>query len=119
MIVPAIAQLPPIALILGSVGVSTVAHVFLKMGAGRIGEGVASWFNAWLLGGAAAHGLALVLWVFALSRAPLSYAYPFIALGFVATNLVAAHALGETVAPERWIGVALICAGVVIVARTG
>ena len=113
-----VGQIPPVAFILASVAVSTSAHVFLKVGAGRLGVGLQGWANGWLFAGAAAHGLALVLWIFALSRAPLSYAYPFIAIGFVATNLVAAHMLGEPVPIERWMGVALICAGVIVVART-
>lgn len=113
-----VGQIPPLAIILGSVAVSTSAHVFLKLGAVRVSSGLEGWLNGWLLAGAAAHGLALVLWILALSRAPLSYAYPFIAIGFVATNLVAAHLLGESVTFERWVGVMLICAGVIVVART-
>jgi drug/metabolite transporter (DMT)-like permease len=63
-------------------------------------------------------GLSAVVWLFALSRASLSFAYPFAALGYVVIVLFSLIVLHEHVPPLRWAGVALICAGIVLVAQT-
>jgi drug/metabolite transporter (DMT)-like permease len=39
-------------------------------------------------------------------------------VGYAAVTLVGVVALGETVSPRRWIGVALICVGVFLVGQT-
>ena len=51
----------------------------------------------------------------ALSRMELSYVLPMTASGYVLTTLVAWRVLGETVSVSRWLGTALICAGVAFV----
>ncbi len=58
-------------------------------------------------------------WIAVLSRMDLSYAYPFLALNFVLVTFVAQVGLGEVVPSLRWVGVSIICAGVVLVARSG
>jgi len=68
-------------------------------------------------------GLALyagstILWLVVLARTELSYAYPFISLGFLITTLFGWLALGEAVSAYRLAGVALIISGVILVARS-
>ena len=53
-----------------------------------------------------------------LSWADYSYVMPASAMGYAAVTFVGMFALGETVSPRRWIGVALICAGVFLVGQT-
>ena len=53
-----------------------------------------------------------------LSWADYSYVMPAGALGYAAVTLVGVVALGETVSPRRWLGVALICVGVFLVGQT-
>jgi uncharacterized membrane protein len=53
-----------------------------------------------------------------LSWADYSYVMPASAIGYVAVTFVGMTLLGETVSPRRWIGVALICIGVVLVGQT-
>jgi len=53
-----------------------------------------------------------------LSWADYSYVMPASAFGYVAVTFVGMTVLGETVSPRRWIGVALICAGVFLVGQT-
>ncbi|MDP9340234.1 MAG: EamA family transporter [Acidobacteriota bacterium] len=54
----------------------------------------------------------------ALSWADYSYVMPAGAMGYAAVTLVGVFAFGETVSPRRWLGVALICAGVFLVGQT-
>ena len=60
-------------------------------------------------------GFAL-LWVWILSFTPLSRAYPFVALAFVLTPLLAGSLFGETISPRLIIGLLLILGGLFFVA---
>jgi len=73
--------------------------------------------NKYVLGGFALYGLGAVIWLGVLSKWDVSKAYPLVGLGFVFTVLVGLM-LGEQVSALRAAGVALICAGVFVVARS-
>ena len=119
-----------ILLIVASVMLAGVAQITLKSGVNRVTEAqggelrfdldalsaiVTSWV---VLAGLALFGLSAVLWIFALSKASLSFAYPFAALGYVLIVAFSVFVLHESVPPLRWLGVAFICAGIVLIAQT-
>lgn len=56
-------------------------------------------------------------WLLALNRADLSYVYPFASLSYVLITLASWLLLHEAVPPLRWIGLVVICIGVMLVAR--
>lgn len=58
-------------------------------------------------------------WIAVLRRMDLGYAYPFLALNFVLITLVSRFLLGEDVPLLRWAGIAIICLGILVVARSG
>lgn len=60
----------------------------------------------------------IVLWLWALSEADLSIAYPFVSLGFVLTMFFAAVVLKEAVTPLKLTGTMLIVIGCALVARS-
>jgi uncharacterized membrane protein len=53
-----------------------------------------------------------------LSWADYSYVMPSGAFGYAAVTILAAVFLGETVSLRRWVGVVLICVGVLLVGQT-
>jgi len=63
------------------------------------------------------YGLGAVVWLGVLSKWEVSKAYPLVGLGFAMTAVVG-MLLGEQVSLLRFAGVALICSGVVLIART-
>ena len=63
----------------------------------------------------ALYGLATLLWIWLLSRVPLSQAYPWVAFGTVIVPLLGWYLFGERLAPGFWVGVALIVAGIALV----
>ncbi|GIU97112.1 MAG: transporter [Actinomycetota bacterium] len=119
-----------IALIVSSVLIAGAAQITLKEGVNRVTGGqegglrfdpealraIASTPLVWA--GLALFGISAILWIFALSRASLSFAYPFAALGYVLIVAFSVFVLHETVPPLRWVGVAFICIGIVLVAQT-
>lgn len=119
-----------IGLILVSVTLAAVAQITLKSGVNRVtgaqggtlqlgGDALKSLvMSPLVLGGLVLFGLSAVVWLFALSRASLSFAYPFAALGYVLIMAFSILVLHETVPPLRWMGVACIVVGIVLVAQT-
>jgi drug/metabolite transporter (DMT)-like permease len=118
-----------IALILLSVALASVAQLTLKAGMNRVTEtngtvslsidslkAIASDPIVWA--GLALFGLSAVAWLFVLSRTTLSFAYPFASLTYLLIVLVDRFVFHEEIPPARWAGVALIMAGIVLVART-
>jgi drug/metabolite transporter (DMT)-like permease len=63
--------------------------------------------------------VSIVLWAGALNLVEVNYAYPFLALGFLANALMSRALLGETIPPLRWAALALIIMGVALQAFTG
>lgn len=114
-------------LILTSIALSVVGQFVLKKGATALGpiggahvlsSAIAVATNPYIVGGLACYGLGAVTWIMVLSRVPLSFAYPMLALNQVLILLVAWLFLGETVGAMRWAGVALIIGGVFLVSRS-
>lgn len=65
------------------------------------------------------YGLSAVIWLRVLSREHLSFAYPVLSLTFPLVVGLSALFFSETISPMRWAGVALIVAGVSLLASTG
>lgn len=57
-------------------------------------------------------------WLLVLSRVPLSFAYPFAGLAYVLIALFGKFVLREQVPGMRWVGIALVIAGILVVGRT-
>jgi multidrug transporter EmrE-like cation transporter len=74
--------------------------------------------SPWVIGGLLVYGSGTFFWLLVLNRVPLSYSYPFIALGIVVGFLAAWIIFRESIPPSRWIGMAVIVAGLLLVART-
>ena len=117
-------------MILLSVGCGVVGQLTLKMGmtqVGRLGAEVLAQplqsafrvvANPLVVGGLGFYVLGAVLWLTVLSRAPLSFAYPILALSYALTPILAWALLGEAVPSIRWFGVGVICLGVFLVSRS-
>ena len=78
----------------------------------RIGGNIAVWGGLLIFVGSAA------IWLLVLSRASLSFAYPFVSLTYVFILLFDRFVLNESVTSLRWAGVALIIGGILLISRT-
>lgn len=65
----------------------------------------------------ALYGAATLLWIWLLTRVPLSQAYPFVALGMILVPLASVLVYGERVGPMFWVGTVLVAAGIVLTQR--
>ena len=120
-----------IATILLSVCLAAVAQLALKTGMNEVNDRLAPErfslngpslrvvvAQPFVWGGLLLFGLSALVWLMVLSRASLSFAYPFAALTYVLILLFDAVVLDETVPPLRWAGVAFIAVGIFLVSRT-
>jgi drug/metabolite transporter (DMT)-like permease len=118
-----------IALILLSVALAASAQLTLKHGMNQVtaasgtatlsaGSVRAILTNLSVLGGLAIFGLSAVVWLLVLSRASLSFAYPFASLTYVLILLADRFILHEDIPILRWVGVFFIVTGIILVAQT-
>lgn len=116
-------------LLLITVGLNVAGQLLMKQGmsqVGAIGGSLAvmtesvlrAFLNPYVIGGVGAYGLSSIFWLILLSRVELSYAYPALSLGYVLVTLVGAFLLGEDVSNLRWLSVAVICVGVILLSRS-
>ena len=115
-----------IPLILAGVLLNALAQICLKKGlqaAGgmqvAVGPLVRLMLEPWVLAGLACYAVSVVVWLGALSLVQVNYAYPFLALGFIANALLARAFLGEAMTPMRWVALGVIVLGVSLQALSG
>jgi drug/metabolite transporter (DMT)-like permease len=73
-------------------------------------------FNAYFIAALVLYAGLAFLWVWVLSFTPLSRAYPFVALAFALTPLLAGLLFGDTIALRLLAGIFFILCGLVLVA---
>lgn len=97
-------------------GMRTVGHfAFSFENIMPIGTKVA--LNPFVLAGLFCYVVSVIVWLMALSRVDVSYAYPLLSAGYIVTALVGQIFFGETLGPVRWAGILVICLGVYLVTR--
>lgn len=74
-------------------------------------------FDPYIFSAYLAAFLASLSWMAAMTKFPLSHAYPFMSLNFVIVLLLSAWVLSEPLTAQKCLGVALIVLGTVIAAR--
>lgn len=74
-------------------------------------------FNPVILAGLFLYACTTGLWLYILSRTPISFAYPFQALAFPVVLLVSVVLFKEEVSAFNFMGVGLICVGVFLATR--
>lgn len=117
-------------LILLMVAFSSAGNLFLSMGMKRLGvvenlapAALAATFAGAITSGMIWLGIGCLLLYFVCNLAVLTWAdYSFVrpttAVGYLFAALLGLLVLRETVPATRWLGVALICCGVILVGRT-
>jgi multidrug transporter EmrE-like cation transporter len=114
--------------VLAAVAFVVTGQVLLKVGMVRVGEigrqrlkhplhllaDVLRHWQVWV--GLTLYVISAALWILALSTVPLSVAYPFLGLSYVAIAGLSVVMLGEWLSPAQWVGIVLVVIGVVVVA---
>lgn len=116
-----------IGLLLFAVGAAAVGQVMLKHGmqiastraaSTRGSLAFAAATSPWVLFGLVVFAVSATAWLAALSRVPLSVAYPFNALGYLGILTASILVLHERANVWTWVGSLLVVSGLVIVVLT-
>jgi len=103
------------AILAAAIATSMAGQTLLKAGAG--GETFLAQLLDWrTILGLGLYGGAAILYIVALRRIPMSVALPFTAASYVAALLIGHYVFGEQITPQHIAAIALICAGVVLLA---
>jgi multidrug transporter EmrE-like cation transporter len=108
---------------------TVIGQLLVKQGMREVSTGAAQGPAVTQLIGAALTNMKVILglgsaviaalsWMVALSHSDLSFAYPFMGLPIVLVLALSGVVLGETVPIGRWVGVAIVCVGLLIAARS-
>lgn len=117
------------ALILAGVVLNAAAQLLLKAGTNAVGHfdfhldnvlpvGLKLALEPHILGGMACYGISLVIWIMALSRVPVSIAYPMLSIGYVINAFVAWQWFGEALSAQKLVGIGFIVVGVYVITRS-
>jgi multidrug transporter EmrE-like cation transporter len=123
-------NLSTFAFIITGVLLNAAAQLLLKAGTNGLGGAIhvnaQNWFSVGIkvftqlpiLAGLACYVISLLVWIIGLSRTDVTIAYPMLSLGYVVSAVGAWMFLGEAVSLQRMIALAVIVAGVALLART-
>ena len=117
------------SLVLAGVLLNATAQLLLKAGTNAVGAFSFSLANVvpigtrlaaspYIAGGLACYVVSVVVWILALSRVPVSVAYPMLSIGYIVNALAAWVLFGESLGAQKLVGIAFIVAGVFLVARS-
>ena len=117
------------SLILTGVLLNAAAQLLLKAGTNSIGHfnfqlenvlpiGLKLAFEPHIFGGLCCYVVSVVIWIMALSRVPVSIAYPMLSIGYIVNAFAAAYLFGESITVPKLLGIGCIIIGVYLVAKT-
>jgi len=112
-------------------GSAAFGSIFLRRGMSQVGSlenylpgPLLAYFwhalcNPWVIGGTILNGLFYFLFMAALSWTGVTVAIPMTAIEYGFAAFLAVTILKESVPPVRWIGIAFVILGVILIARGG
>jgi len=116
-----------LSLIIISVAFSSIAQLLLKIGMSQpivntalttgdpLGISLSIAKNVWIVGGLSLYFLGALFWLFVLAKVEVSYAYPFVGLGFIFTLVLGKVFLGDHISISRIIGSIFVIIGLIFI----
>ena len=116
------------SLLMAGVMLNAAAQLLLKAGTNRVGEfaftleniapvGAKIAASPYILAGIGCYVVSVVVWILALSRVPVSVAYPMLSVGYIVNAVAAWMLFGESLTAQKLVGIGFIMVGVWLVAR--
>ena len=116
------------ALIFAGVMLNAAAQILMTAGTNAVGHFEFSMENVLPIGLRLAtewhivtalfcYAFSVVVWIVALSRVPVSIAFPMLSMAYVVNAIAAWYLLGEPFNPTKLIGMGVIILGVIILSR--
>ena len=74
-------------------------------------------FSPYMIGAVTLYAGTTILWVYILTRVPLSFAHPIQALAFPFVTICSLLVLKEPIPSHRWVGIGIIILGAFVASR--
>jgi len=74
--------------------------------------------NLYIWGGISCYIISVLVWLVVLSRVEVSYAYPFLSIGYILTAFVGYYFLGESMSAYKISGIFVICLGIALLYKS-
>lgn len=107
-----------ITFILIGIVFAAAGQLLFKLGTNQIGDinsaNLLRMINPYIMLGMLFYGLGSVFWIIALSKADLSFVYPFTALTFILVYFLSILVLNEAIRSNRLIGSVIIVLGICV-----
>lgn len=107
------------------IALSALGAILLRVGGIAVGKPSLSWewvattlTNVYVISGFALYFIPAMIWVWLMTKYPVSYVQPIIALTYIITPILAVFILHEQITGMRWAGIFIVVLGVILVART-
>ena len=118
-----------LSLVMAGFLLNAAAQLLLKAGTNRVGEfafaldnlvpvGAKIATSPHIIAGLGCYVVSVVVWILALSRVPVSVAYPMLSVGYVVNAVAAWLLFGESLGAQKLVGIGFIIVGVWLVARS-
>lgn len=116
-----------IFMILISVLLNCAAQVLIRKGMLQIGEmTIRSMIsnigtlitNIWLWIAMFCYAVSILLWMSILSKIEVSFAYPFLSIGYIISAVIGYFFFQESLSIIRIMGIIVICIGVILISRS-
>lgn len=118
-----------IPIILFGVSLNAFAQLFLRKGMMEFAtesfsiSNIKIWLpqllsNGFLYLGFFCYTVSIMAWLYVLSKVEVSYAYPFLSIGYILTAIIGYFAFNENLSAIRIIGILVICFGVILISRS-
>lgn len=115
-------------LIFAGVMLNAAAQILMKAGTNAVGHFEFSAANVVPIGWKLAtewhivtalfcYAISVVVWILALSRVPVSIAFPMLSMAYVVNAVAAKYLLGEDFSVTKLVGMGVIILGVIIISR--
>ena len=115
-------------LIFTGVMLNAAAQILMKTGTNAVGQFAFSLENVLpvglklatephIIGALFCYGMSVVVWILALSRVPVSIAFPMLSMAYVVNAVAAWYLLNEAFNPTKLAGMGVIILGVIIISR--
>lgn len=116
-------------LILSGVLLNATAQLFLKAGTNALGTLAIEpgslifsifkiVFQPSIFSGLVCYVFSVAIWIVALSKVPVSVAYPMLSIGYVVNAFAAWYLFGEIISTQKIIGISIIIVGVYFVSKS-
>ncbi|MBN2545583.1 MAG: EamA family transporter [Spirochaetes bacterium] len=125
------AKIYGVLFIILSVIFGAVGQILMKTGMSKIGTlakdtkfldavvyFIRAIFSPLVFSGLFSYLISMIIWLWVLSKYELSYARPFVSIGYVVIILYSFFVLGENINLLRWIGIFLTLIGVILVTKS-